>query len=63
MNGIIYDVPLAMPTMVNDCLVLTTKMNNAFFINSKIIALCFGMLGLVLGGLLGYLVREKYGSK
>ena len=63
MTGIIYDVPLAMPTMVNDCLVLTTKMNNAFFINSKIFALCFGMLGLVLGGLLGYLVREKYGSK
>jgi ABC-type sulfate transport system permease component len=63
MNEIIYDVPLAVPTMVSDCLILTTKMNNAFFVNSKIIALCFGMLGLVLGGLLGYLVREKYGPK
>jgi hypothetical protein len=63
MNEMVYDVPLAIPTMANDCLILTTKMNNAFFANSKIIALCFGMVGLILGGYLGYLVRERYGSK
>lgn len=63
MDKIILDLPAPVPTMAIDCLARVSSMNQAYFINSKIIALCFGCIGLIIGGILGYLYREKYGSR
>lgn len=60
MNEItLLDLPTTIPTMAVNCIATTNALNSVWITNSKIIAISFLIIGVVIGGIMGYLYGRK----
>jgi len=61
MDRIVLDLPTAVPTIAADCLTRISAVNNEWTDYAKIIMGVFLCLGLLIGGIFGYLYGVKHG--